>query len=149
MSKEELIEEVLDIINSENSGLSCQIRLMEIEELLAKTKMNKEHRKRALIEMMQQDEKDGLYNIPNSKEAFNQKYKDYLEPRFYGLEIGDPDVIYYLDQEFEKEIKQNPTFQYSQIKLKFGRTVIYCNKGLDAVGEWEEKIDEILLIHKQ
>ena len=87
--------------------------------------------------------------IPNSKQAFNEKYKDYLEPRFYGLEIGDPDVIYYLDQEFEKEIKQNPTFQYSQIKLKFGRTVIYCNKGLDAVGEWEEKIDEILLIHKQ
>ena len=114
-----------------------------------KTKMSEEHQKRALIEMMQQDEKDGLYNIPNSKEAFNQKYKDYLEPRFYGLEIGDPDVIYYLDQEFEKEIKQNPTFQYSQIKLKFGRTVIYCNKGLDAVGEWEEKIDEILLIHKQ
>lgn len=113
-----------------------------------KTKMSKEHQKQALIEMMQQDEKDGLYNIPNSKEAFNQKYKDYLEPRFYGLEIGDPDVIYYLDQEFEKEIKQNPTFQYSQIKLKFGRTVIYCNKGLDAVGEWEEKIDEILLVNK-
>ena len=138
--------------------------------------MSKDKQKQALIDMMQADEADGLYTIPmsahmvsiknsitkcketdmilnvseipNSKEAFNQKYKDYLEPRFYGLEIGDPDVIYYLDQEFEKEIKQNPTFQYSQIKLKFGRTVIYCNKGLDAVGEWEEKIDEILLINK-
>jgi hypothetical protein len=110
--------------------------------------MSKDKQKQALIDMMQADEADGLYTIPNSKQAFNEKYKDYLEPRFHGLEIGDPDVIYYLDQEFEKEIKQNPTFQYSQIKLKFGRTVIYCNKGLDAVGEWEEKIDEILLVHK-
>lgn len=125
--------------------------VLAIECLVGKKmamEINKKHQKQILIEMMQQDEKDGLYNIPNSKEAFNQKYKDYLEPRFYGLEIGDPDVIYYLDQEFEKEIKQNPTFQYSQIKLKFGRTVIYCNKELDAVRKWEEKIDGILLVNK-
>ena len=38
MSKEELIEEILDIINSENTGYSHQKRLMEIEDLLNKQK---------------------------------------------------------------------------------------------------------------
>lgn len=38
MSKEELIEEILDIINSENSGLSHQQRLNEIEGLLKQNK---------------------------------------------------------------------------------------------------------------
>ena len=34
MNKEELIEDILDIINSENSGLSHQQRLNEIEKLV-------------------------------------------------------------------------------------------------------------------
>lgn len=38
MSKEELIEEILDVINSENSGLSHQQRLNEIENLLNQNK---------------------------------------------------------------------------------------------------------------
>jgi hypothetical protein len=80
---------------------------------------------------------------------FNKKYSNYLEPRFYGLDIDNPMVVQYLDSEFEKEIKQNHTFQYSQIKLKFGRTVIYCSKESDGVREWEEKINEILLMDRQ
>ena len=80
---------------------------------------------------------------------FNKKYSNYLKPRFYGLDIDNPMVIQYLDSEFEKEIKQNHTFQYSQIKLKFGRTVIYCSKEPDVVREWEEKIDGILLMSKE
>ena len=35
---EELIEEILDIINSENSGLNHQQRLIEIENLLNQNK---------------------------------------------------------------------------------------------------------------
>ena len=38
MSKEELIEEILDIIHSENSGLSHSRRLSEIEKMLNKKK---------------------------------------------------------------------------------------------------------------
>jgi hypothetical protein len=38
MSKEELIEEILDIIHSENSGLSTHQRVSEIEKILHKTK---------------------------------------------------------------------------------------------------------------
>jgi hypothetical protein len=38
MSKEELIEEILDIINSENSGLSHQQRLNVIKEILNQIK---------------------------------------------------------------------------------------------------------------
>lgn len=46
MNKEDLIEEILDIINSENSGLSHQQRLNEIENLL--TKENKDEIKNKL-----------------------------------------------------------------------------------------------------
>ena len=42
MSKEELIEEILDIIHSENSGLSIHQRVSEIEKILNQNKDNKE-----------------------------------------------------------------------------------------------------------
>jgi hypothetical protein len=38
MSKEELIEEILDIIHSENSGLSTHQRVIEIEKILNQNK---------------------------------------------------------------------------------------------------------------
>ena len=38
MSKEELIEEILDIIHSENSGLSIHQRVSEIEKILNQNK---------------------------------------------------------------------------------------------------------------
>ena len=38
MSKEELIEEILDIIHSENSGLSTHQRVSEIEKILNQNK---------------------------------------------------------------------------------------------------------------
>ena len=38
MSKEELIEEILDIIHSENSGLSTHQRVSEIEKVLNQNK---------------------------------------------------------------------------------------------------------------
>jgi hypothetical protein len=42
MSKEELIEDILDIINSENSGLSYQQRLNEIEKTVIDIKRPEE-----------------------------------------------------------------------------------------------------------
>ena len=38
MSKEELIEDILDIIHSENSGFSTHQRVSEIEKLLNQNK---------------------------------------------------------------------------------------------------------------
>ena len=74
---------------------------------------------------------------------FNFKYQDYLEAGFYGMDIHIPEVISYLDEEFEKEIAINPKFKYSQIKTKFGMARIYvenCNKD----GLWEKQVDEII-----
>jgi hypothetical protein len=73
---------------------------------------------------------------------FNEKWKDYLEDRFYGLTINDQNVIDYLDKEFEKEIKVNPSFKYAQIKLKFGMSRVYADS--DKTYEWEKKINELL-----
>jgi hypothetical protein len=77
-----------------------------------------------------------------SRKEFNEKWSDYLKERFYGLEINDENVADYLDKEFEKEVKINPSFKYSQIKLKFDFVVVYADT--DKTYEWENKINEIL-----
>ena len=73
---------------------------------------------------------------------FNAKYKNFLEPGFYGLDIVDQDVIDYLDAEFEKEIAVNEKFDYAQIKMKFGSCRVYATS--DKTGRWEAKINELL-----
>lgn len=72
---------------------------------------------------------------------FNQKWSKYLEEGFYGLTIEHPKVIEYLDEEFAKEIKTNPSFTYAQIKMKFGTSRVYANS--DKTSIWEEKIDKL------
>jgi len=74
-------------------------------------------------------------------EEFNKKYSAYLEERFYGLAISHPEVVEYLDKEFENEIERNPEFQYSQIKMKFGSSRVYSTS--DKSSEWEDEIDRI------
>ena len=74
-------------------------------------------------------------------EEFNKKYSAYLEERFYGLAISHPEVVEYLDKEFEKEIEKNPEFQYSQIKMKFGYPRVYSTS--DKSSAWEDEIDRI------
>ena len=74
-------------------------------------------------------------------EEFNKKYSAYLEERFYGLAISHPEVVEYLDKEFEKEIEKNPEFQYSQIKMKFGSSRVYSTS--DKSSAWEDEIDRI------
>jgi hypothetical protein len=74
-------------------------------------------------------------------EGFNKKYSAYLEERFYGLAISHPEVVEYLDKEFEKEIEKNPEFQYSQIKMKFGSSRVYSTS--DKSSAWEDEIDRI------
>ena len=70
---------------------------------------------------------------------FNNKYKKWLEPGHYGLGFDTPEITEYLDKEFTEEIKINPDFQYSQIKLKFGFARVYTNS--DKNQKWEEHID--------
>jgi hypothetical protein len=74
-------------------------------------------------------------------EEFNKKYSAYLEERFYGLDIDHPEVVDYLDKEFEKEIGKNPEFQFSQIKMKFGSSRVYATSNKSS--EWETEIDRI------
>lgn len=92
---------------------------------------------------LRSDYLDDLFsNEPMTKAEFNTKWKDYLEERFYGLAIDHEAVIDYLDSEFEKESKLNPDFSYSQIKLKFGRAVVYATT--DKAIQWEDEIDRIM-----
>ena len=56
---------------------------------------------------------------------FNEKYKDYLEDRFDGMEIGHAGIIEICDEYFQNWIHV-PGFQYAQIKTKFGSSRVYC-----------------------
>lgn len=71
---------------------------------------------------------------------FNEKYKDYLVGNHYGLDLENPDVIEYLDKEFQELIKI-PGFKYYQIKSKFNWFSFYCdNVPRSKVEEIEETL---------
>lgn len=76
-------------------------------------------------------------------QEFNTKYSEYLEDRFSGLELSNPEVIEYLDKEFEELIKL-PNFKYSQIKGKFNWFCLYADGvSSEKRAEIENKIKEI------
>jgi hypothetical protein len=74
---------------------------------------------------------------------FNEKYKDYLEHRHYGLAIDIPEVVEYLDEKFQ-ELIQVPGFSYSQIKLKFNSARFYCEPHIINTSEIERRIEELV-----
>jgi hypothetical protein len=87
-----------------------------------------------------------------TNEEFNTKYAEYIEEDNYGMVIGVPAVLSYIDTVFNDLIKI-PGFKYSQIKTKFGLARVYTNLDelLPFVGriinqELEEKINFILKV---
>lgn len=56
---------------------------------------------------------------------FNEKYKQYLEPRHYGCALEDERALKVLDWAFETWVKYEG-FRYSQIKMKFNYCCLYC-----------------------
>lgn len=75
-------------------------------------------------------------------DEFNQKWKLQLEEKAIGLDINDNKAIEYLDYEFEKEVKKNPNFKFTKIKLKFNRVVIYTNS--DNKTKWVNELTALL-----
>ena len=81
-----------------------------------------------------------------TSEEFNEKYKAYLEDRHYGLAIGIPSVIDYLDDKFQ-ELILVPGFKYSQIKLKFNSSRFYCQPDSIDSNSIEQEINKLVKIH--
>lgn len=78
-----------------------------------------------------------------TSEEFNQKYKDFLEEGYYGLAIDNDYFVNWLDDKFQKFIK-NSNFSYSQIKAKFGMGRFYCEGlSIEEIKEVENKITEL------
>jgi hypothetical protein len=73
---------------------------------------------------------------------FNEKWNKYLEDGFYGMAIEHPKAIEYLDNEFTKEIEVNPSFNYAQIKMKFGTSRVYANS--DKTSVWEDEVNRLV-----
>jgi hypothetical protein len=73
---------------------------------------------------------------------FNNKWSKHLEEGHYGMSICVPEVIDYMDKEFEEEVKSNSGFTYSQIKTKWGSSRVYTTS--DKAQKWEDAIDAIL-----
>ena len=80
------------------------------------------------------------YNMTSVE--FNKKWNKYLEDGFYGMAIEHPSVIEYLDKEFAKEVDINPSFNYAQIKMKFGMSRVYANS--DKTSIWEDEINRLV-----
>jgi hypothetical protein len=78
-----------------------------------------------------------------TEEEFDDKWKDYLEEGHYGLAISTPEVITYVDEEFEK-LSLIPGFSFSQIKEKFGMARVYLAFGFsEEAYELENGINNI------
>ena len=87
-----------------------------------------------------------------TNQEFNDKYKEYIDGDHYGMAIGVPAVLSYVDTVFQDLIKIEG-FKYQQIKTKFGLARVYTNLDelLPFVGriinqELEEKINFILKV---
>jgi hypothetical protein len=87
-----------------------------------------------------------------TNQEFNDKYKDYIDGDHYGMAIGVPSVLAYVDEVFNDLIKI-PGFKYQQIKTKFGLARVYTNleellpfAGRILSQELEEKINFILKV---
>lgn len=61
-----------------------------------------------------------------SNQEFEEKYKNYIEPGFSGLEIDSQTARDIVDMYFNELIKI-PGFQFSQIKMKFNTARVYTN----------------------
>ena len=83
-----------------------------------------------------------------TSDEFNEKYKEFLEDGFDGMEITHAEIIQLCDEYFQNWIKI-PGFKYCQIKVKFGTSRVYCDcdsshrDELNTI-ELETLIDEIL-----
>jgi len=75
-------------------------------------------------------------------DEFNNKWNEYLVDSCSGMDIEHLLVIAYLDTKFTEEVKINPSFNYRQIKMKFGTCRIYSNSIRTSI--WEEEVDEIV-----
>lgn len=76
---------------------------------------------------------------------FNEKYKDYLEEGFDGMEIENEEIIDVADRYF-KIFTEYLDFSYAQIKNKFGTSRVYCdNVDWSELHELEKNIDRILI----
>jgi hypothetical protein len=84
--------------------------------------------------------------VPLTTSEFNEKWGDHLEEGHYGMAIGTPEVLAYLDGKF-KELSKLEGFTYSQVKTKFGATRFYCSPNSVDSRSIEEEID-LLLIEK-
>lgn len=63
---------------------------------------------------------------------FNTKYAQYLEKGHYGLDIGEPAVVSFLDELFDEYLTKIDGFTYSQIKMKYNYSRFYFSISADS-----------------
>jgi hypothetical protein len=63
---------------------------------------------------------------PTTSDEFNKKWGAFLKKGHYGLALDKPEVIEYLDAEFES-LSKLPDFKFSQIKSKFNSFRFYAD----------------------
>lgn len=79
-----------------------------------------------------------------TKDEFNKKYLNYLEPEFCGLNIDIPELTEYLNYKFQQYIKDTVEFKYHKIENKFGYITIRCNLCNDEI-KFLEKCCQVIL----
>lgn len=78
-------------------------------------------------------------------EQFDKKWTSRLEEGFDGLSIAKFGIVKLVDETFTRWEKQYPDFTYSQIKVKFGTSRVYCdNVPSGELEKLEQEINNLL-----
>jgi hypothetical protein len=79
---------------------------------------------------------------------FNEKYNEYIDEGFDGLEFDIPEVTDMLDRVFEDLIKI-PGFSFAQIKIKYGQARFYSSLNHTLSRLIESEINYLLKQHDE
>lgn len=75
------------------------------------------------------------------------KWKDYIEPKYYGFSLGEPTPAVWLDvlDEFlDYIVSVHPNFKILQLKIKYGQICIYLDNISPDIQELISDLEDLL-----
>lgn len=99
---------------------------METSKTITKEEPYFKYHVTAFFDALEHSDRMLELNLTDNIDVFNLKYEKHIEKGFDGLEISDPSVVIFLDYLFQ-EFCKIPTFNFAQIKLKWGSCRFYSN----------------------
>lgn len=98
--------------------------------------------------LRENDTQSSRYYIENTDSRFIEKYRQYIPNGWYGFDIGSviiPEWYNIIDKTLELCIKNDPSFEIHQIKMKFGGIRFYViSYAIEDISDIEDLLENTL-----